>query len=519
MTRKARPPAKTHSHFDTADIKDELRAKAVRGGAWTAGGQAAKSLIQIASILVLARLLSPADFGLVGMVAAVTGFIAMFQDLGLSVATIQRKDITHEQISSLFWISLGLSAAAMLLSAAIAPALAWYYGEPRLNLIGLALAGAFLFGGLASQHAALLKRRMRFGALTAIELSSIAAGLGTAIVLAAMNFGYWALVGQRIITMAVAAAACWVICSWRPGLPRRGSEIGDLIAFGGNLTGFSVVNYFARNLDQVLLGRHYGPAAVGLYQKAYDIMLIPLRQINEPVSSIAIPVLSRLADQPERYRRAYFRMLEKILLITMPMSAFMIMTSDWLVLLVLGEPWIDASLIFAALGVALFTQPIGNSTGWLFITQNRTHHMLRWGFIGSGVAVVSFFIGLPWGAFGVALAYSLMGLLVRKPLLIWYVTRHGPIRPMDFIHATAPHAMVAVSVTAMVGAFRLFGPAWSPAPGLLSAAALSLMVALGTLVTSCRGRAALRDAAQLSSEFIRRRQKPVKRPMTNPRQG
>jgi PST family polysaccharide transporter len=514
-----RPSGNNASIVDTADIKDELRAKTIRSGAWTVAGQAGKSLLQIASILVLARLLSPADFGLIGMAAAVTGFIAMFQDLGLSLATVQREDITHAQISNLFWINLGLGAATMLLTAAIAPVLAWYYGEPRLNLIGLALAGAFLFGGLSSQHAALLKRQMRFGALTAIELSSTLAGIGTAVALAVLNLGYWALVGQRIITMAVAAAGSWALCGWRPDLPRRGPKIGDLIAFGGNLTGFSVINYFARNLDQVLLGRYYGPVAVGLYQKAYDMMLIPLRQINEPVSSIAIPVLSRLADQPERYRRAYFRLLEKILLVTMPMSAFMIMTSDWLVRLVLGEQWIDAGTIFAALGVALFTQPIGNSTGWLFITQNRTHHMFRWGFIGSGIAVASFIIGLPWGALGVALAYSLMGLFVRKPLLIWYVTRHGPIRPMDFIHATAPHAMVAVSVTAAVGVFRLFGPACGPVPGLLSAAAISLTVALGTLAASSRGRAALSDTAQLFSEFVRKRQKAAKASMLNHTQG
>jgi PST family polysaccharide transporter len=514
-----RPSGNNASIVDTADIKDELRAKTIRSGAWTVAGQAGKSLLQIASILVLARLLSPADFGLIGMAAAVTGFIAMFQDLGLSLATVQREDITHAQISNLFWINLGLGAATMLLTAAIAPVLAWYYGEPRLNLIGLALAGAFLFGGLSSQHAALLKRQMRFGALTAIELSSTLAGIGTAVALAVLNLGYWALVGQRIITMAVAAAGSWALCGWRPDLPRRGPKIGDLIAFGGNLTGFSVINYFARNLDQVLLGRYYGPVAVGLYQKAYDMMLIPLRQINEPVSSIAIPVLSRLADQPERYRRAYFRLLEKILLVTMPMSAFMIMTSDWLVRLVLGEQWIDAGTIFAALGVALFTQPIGNSTGWLFITQNRTHHMFRWGFIGSGIAVASFIIGLPWGALGVALAYSLMGLFVRKPLLIWYVTRHGPIRPMDFIHATAPHAMVAVSVTAAVGVFRLFGPACGPVPGLLSAEAISLTVALGTLAASSRGRAALSDTAQLFSEFVRKRQKAAKASMLNHTQG
>jgi PST family polysaccharide transporter len=488
-----------------ADIRDDLRGKTVRGGAWTAAAQVAKSLIQISSILVLARMLSPTDFGLIGMVVAVMGFIALFQDLGLSLATVQRKDITHEQASTLFWINLGLGAATMLAAAAIAPALAWYYGESRLILITFALAGTFLFGGLSVQHSALLKRQMCFGALAVIELSSLVVGIGTAIALAVLDCGYWALVGQQIVAMAVTAAGCWALCGWRPGMPRRGCGVGALVAFGGNLTGFSVVNYFARNLDQVLLGRFYGPLAVGLYQKAYDILLIPLRQINEPLSTVAIPALSRLADQPDRYRRTYLRLLEKILLLTMPMGAFLIMTSDWLVLLVLGEQWIETGTIFAALGVAIFTQPIGNSTGWLFISQNRTQHFFRWGLIGSGIAVASFIIGLPWGAFGVALAYSLIGLLVRKPLLIWYVTRHGPIRPMDFLRVTAPHALVAVAVTAALGAFRLFGPAYGPMPGLLLATAISLPVALGTLATLPGGRAALRDAALVAADLRRKR--------------
>ncbi len=492
-------------YLDTADIKDDLRAKTLRGGAWTAGAQAAKSVLQMASILVLARLLSPADFGLTGMVVAVTGFIALFQDLGLSLATVQKQEITHAQISNLFWINLGLGVATMLVAVAIAPALTWYYGEPRLTGVTLALASAFLFGGLSVQHSALLKRRMRFEALALIELSSLAAGVGTAVVLAIFDFGYWALVGQVIVARVVTAAGCWVLCAWRPARPRRGAGTSEMVAFGGHLTGFSLVNYFARNLDQVLLGRYYGPLAVGLYQKAYDILLIPLRQINEPVSSVAIPALSRLVDQPERYRRAYLRILEKILLITMPLTAFLILTSDWLVVLVLGQQWIETGAIFAALGVAGFTQPIGNSTGWLFISQNRTQDFFRWGVIGSGIAVASFVIGLPWGAFGVALAYSLIGLFVRKPLLIWYVTRRGPIRPMDFLRVSAPHALVAVTVAAALGALRLFGPAGGPVQGLLWAAAISLPVALGMLAILPAGRAAMRDAAVVATDLRRKR--------------
>ncbi len=237
--------------------------------------------------------------------------------------------------------------------------------------------------------------------------------------------------------------------------------------------------------------------------------MVPLRQINDPVASVAIPALSRIADQPERYRRTYLRILEKILMVTMPLAAFVVMGADRLVVLVFGDQWIESGCIVAALGAALFTQPIGNSTGWLFISQNRAHHLFRWGVVGSGTAVVSFLIGLPWGAFGVALSYALVGLFVRKPLLIWYVTRSGPIRPMDILRVAASPALAAAAAGAALALLRQFGPAWGPAAGLGLSAAATVAVALGTLAALPAGRAALSDAAHVAADLCRRRPGPA----------
>jgi PST family polysaccharide transporter len=502
------PPEDSRAHFDTASLHADLRRRAVRGGAVTAAAQAGKAALQLGGVLALARLLTPEDFGMVAMVLAAAGVIEMFRNLGLPMATVQREDITHEQASALFWINFGLSAAAAVAVAAAAPALAWYYREPRLTDLTLVLAVSYFLGGVGLQHAALLRRQMRFGALAAIELAALAAGTAAAVVLAALGFGYWALAGQQVLAGAIAAAASWRLCSWRPGPPRRAPGVGALLSFGGHLTGFSVVNYFARNLDQVLLGRFYGPLAVGLYQRAYDVLMVPLRQINDPVASVAIPALSRIADQPERYRRTYLRILEKILMVTMPLAAFVVMGADRLVVLVFGDQWIESGCIVAALGAAIFTQPIGNSTGWLFISQNRVHHLFRWGLVGSGTAVVSFLIGLPWGAFGVALSYALVGLFVRKPLLIWYVTRSGPIRPMDILRVAASPALAAAAAGAALALLRQFGPAWGPAAGLGLSAAATVAVALGTLAALPAGRAALRDAAHVAADLCRRRLGP-----------
>nr|MCU0563261.1 oligosaccharide flippase family protein [Desulfobacterales bacterium] len=170
------PPAASRTHFETAPLHADLRRRAVRGGAVTAAAQAGKAALQLGGVLALARLLTPEDFGMVAMVLAAAGVIEMFRNLGLPMATVQREDITHEQASALFWINFGLSAAATVAVAAAAPALAWYYREPRLTDLTLVLAVSYFLGGVGLQHAALLRRQMRFGALAAIELAALAAG-------------------------------------------------------------------------------------------------------------------------------------------------------------------------------------------------------------------------------------------------------------------------------------------------------------------------------------------------------
>ncbi len=481
-------------YLKTEHLRGDLGSRAAKGGALVATSQILKGLIEIGATMALARLLTPEDFGLLGMVVAVTGFIAMFKDLGLSMATIQRKEITHEQVTALFWVNLGLSTGLVAVTAALAPIIAWFYGDPRLIWITIGLASAFLFGGLTVQHEAILRRNMEFSSVAAVQISSMTFSVVCAVLVAVLGWEYWALVVKEVVSVAVSAAGVWIACGWRPGRPASAQGLKSLLRFGGNLTGFNIINYFARNLDDVLIGKLFGARSLGFYQEAYKILMVPLRQINNPIASVAIPALSRMTDEPERYRRAYLRILEKILLLTMPLGAFLIASSDWVILTILGDQWIEASPIFMALGVSILSQPIGNSAGWLFITQDRTREMLRWGFIGSATAVVSFLIGLPWGALGVAAAYSLVGIFVRTPLLVWFVTRRGPIRMLDFYRLATPFALGAAAVFGVVWYFR--HSRWvfeSHFANLGVAVALTIVTMTLTLAALPGGRRALAD--------------------------
>jgi O-antigen/teichoic acid export membrane protein len=509
-----RPSADREGHLRTDDLMADLGRRTARGGVVTITSQGLKFVLSMIATIVLARLLTPQDYGLIGMVGVITGFISIFKDLGLASATIQKSDLSQAQISTLFWINVFFSICTLMLTAAIAPFVARFYSEPRLLGITVAYSVGFLFSGLTVQHEALLKRRMRFLAVAIVEMLSLVTGIAIAIFFAWRGFNYWALIISQLTQGLVYAIGVWIACRWIPSWPSRHSGVGSMLAFGRNLTGFSIVNYFARNLDNLLIGRFWGSQQLGLYARAYQLLMLPLEQINAPIASVAMPALSRLADTPERYRAAYLRLLEKIELLTMPLMAFMIASSDWLVLLLLGPKWAGVSPIFAFLGIAGLFQPILSTAGIIYLTQGRSHHMFQWGLIGSSIIIASFFIGLPWGALGVAIAYSSIFPFIITPLVFWFVGREGPVRSKDLYKTSAPFFTAAVTSLLAALVFRRWFAITTPIVGIVSSAAVVSITAFIVLLLTSRGRAALRDAFTLAM-MIMRRASSAEVPMTS----
>jgi O-antigen/teichoic acid export membrane protein len=433
------------SPTDVSHLRADLKGYAVRGGAITIGAQACSFLIQLTSVVVLARLLSPEAFGLIAMAAVVTGLVGLFNDLGLSQAVIQREDLTEAQLSSLFWINLGLSCALALVVVALAPLTALVYGEPELLAIMLFLALSFPLTGASVQHRAILARQMRFGRLKAIEIAAALLGLLVGIGCAIGGFGYWSLVAMSLSSALLSTAAFWLLANWYPSRPGIAPGTTGLVRFGLNITGFNLLNYFSRNADNALIGYAWGPASLGLYTRAYGLLMMPLTQINGPIAQVAIPALSRLVDEPEAYRSAYFRIVDKILLVTMPLIGFLIAMSDEVILLAFGDQWLGASPIFFWLGVAALTQPLSNSVGWLFITQGRSDELLWWGLISAPLIVISFSLGLSYGPVGVASAYALCVSFIVSPLLYAFAARKGPVKTLSLFKSLFAFLMLALA--------------------------------------------------------------------------
>ena len=362
-----------------------------------------------------------------------------------------------------------------------------------LTMITVVTAAGFLIGGLAVQHEALLRRQMRFFVLSGITFASMTVGYVVGITLAWYGFRYWALVFSQLTLLATNTAGVWLACRWRPGRPKRDSGVRSMLKFGGDVTGYSMINYFSRNTDNLLIGRFGGAQSLGLYNKASQLLGLPTDQINEPLFSVAIPALSRLADSPERYRQAYLRMMEKVIMLTMPVVALMIVAADWLVGLVLGPQWSQAAPILIFMSLSGLFAPVMNTGGWLLVTQGRTRDMLYWSAINAPLAIVPIVIGLRWGAVGVAASYSVARLLVANPLQFWFIGRTGPVRTADFYRLLAPFVCAVGTAMAACLLFRKFTLITSPLIGFVASAVIMGSVTLLVLCLLPRGRSALMD--------------------------
>lgn len=476
------PSSDSESHFATEHLSADLKGRSVRGGAVTFAAQGAKFFLQLGSTMVLARILTPQDFGLIAMVTAVTGFIMVFKDLGLSMATVQKAEINHGQVSTLFWINVAISAVLTLITLAFAPAIAWFYNDPRLIAVTAALSTAFLFGGLTVQHQALLRRQMRFTAVSTIDVASMAAGILAAILCGWAGMGYWALVWMQIATAATNAAGVWITSGWRPGWPVRRSGVRSMLAFGGNLTGFNIVNYIARNLDNVLIGRFCGAQPLGLYSRAYSLLLFPIGQITAPMTAVAVPALSRLQHEPERYRNFYLRAIKMIAYITIPMVTAMGVLSNEIVEVILGKQWIAAGPIFMILAVTALMQPVGGTVGWVYVSLGQTGRMFTWACLATPLILLSFLLGLPWGAIGVASGYSICNCILVYPSLA-FALKHSPIRAMDvfsnFYHPFSISVIMGLAM-ALVRSYLLeSGTVWTMGVSLAVGAIVFLLFARG----------------------------------------
>jgi O-antigen/teichoic acid export membrane protein len=428
-------------------VKD-LRERTIRAGFTRICAQGASFLIRIGSFMVLARLLDPKDFGLVSMVTAITGVLGLFRDFGLSSAAVQRATVTEQQTSTLFWINLLLGGILTIVALALAPAVGFFYHEPRLLWITSCLALGFLFSGAGVQHAALLQREMRFSALALIDISSLAIGTSIAIGLAWSGYGYWALVAMAVSVPLTTTLGLWLVAAWIPGLPRRGIGIRSMMRFGGTMTLNGLIMYVANNFDKVLLGRYWGADAIGLYYSASQLIRIPTDNLNAAVGDVAFSALSRLQDDPERLRRYFLKGYSLVVALTLPVTVVCAVFANDLIAVLLGPRWPGAAEIFRILAPTILVFAIINPLGWVLNSLGLVGRGLKIALVFGPLLIISYVIGLPHGPKGVALAYSTVMTLGAVPLTVWAL--HGTAIRVRDIGLTLSRPLASSAVAAII---------------------------------------------------------------------
>ncbi|MGH9400495.1 MAG: lipopolysaccharide biosynthesis protein [Terriglobia bacterium] len=444
----------------------DLKEKTIRGGFARLGGQGAAFVLRLGSLMVLARLLAPADFGLVGMVTAITGVLNLLRDFGLSAAAIQRTTVTEDQISNLFWINLLVGAVLGVLLVAAAPAIAGFYHEPRLAAVTAVLAFGFLFNAVGVQHGAILTRQMRFTALAIINTVSLIVGTAIGICGALAGYGYWALVAMTITFPLAASIGYWVATAWIPGPPRRRSGIRSMMRFGGTLTLNGLVVYIASNFEKVLLGRYWGADAIGIYGRAYQLVNIPTANLNSAAGEVAFSALSRVQDDPGRLRRYFLTGYSLVLAMTIPLTVLCAVFAGDVILVLLGPKWKAAAPIFRLLAPTILVFAIANPLSWLLMALGLVNRSLKMGLVIAPIMIVSYLIALPFGPTGVAFAYSAVMALWLIPLIAWSV--HGTAVSFGDILVTAykPLASGIVAGSLAFGVRLVYGQLLSPVPRL-----------------------------------------------------
>jgi polysaccharide transporter, PST family len=468
----------------------DVGKRSVRGTGVSFLAQAARFALQAASMVVLARLLTPDDYGIVAMALVVIGLAQVFRDAGLSTATVQRDQLTRAQVDSLFWINLAVSAAITAAVLVSAPLVAAFYRTPELTAVTAWLSATFLISGVSIQQDALLRRYMQFGSLAAVQIASQSVTFAVAVMLALLGYGYWSLVAGSLCGALASTVLTVYLCPLLPRRPHRGAGVRDMLVFGGRVTAFDFVNYFARTSDNIVVGRFIGADALGLYSRAYNLFMLPITQIRAPLSQVALPAMSALHTEPAQYRQFYTRMLEAMAVLTVPLGVYCLFQGAFVVRVLLGPQWIQMTATFRILAIAGILQACVSTVGLVLVSLGRPDRQLRLGIANTLVVLAGILLGVPYGIEGVATGYVIANYLIFLPTLR-YSYAGSPLRVTDFMRTVAP-ALAASGAAAVVGfGTSMLLPDQSVAGGFLVLVVFGLVYS-GVILSRSSVRASLR---------------------------
>jgi O-antigen/teichoic acid export membrane protein len=457
--------------------QDAIGSKIRSGLAWKAGSQIILQISRMVVALVLARLLAPHDWGLAAMVLIFSGFVIVFTDSALGSALIQRRVLRAGDRSTVFWLSAGIGLLLMLSGLALAGPLASFYDEPAIRPLFMALSVGFFVSALGTTHSALLIREMKFRPLELRQIAATLVGAAAGIAIALSGGGAWAIVGQQLAEAAVSTVILWFLVPWRPSLTFSTASMRRLGSFAGNVFGENLLYQVGRSLGSLLIGRFLGPASLGLYALATNVILVPFSRIAGPLQQVFFPAFSRMSDDRERMADVWIRATRLVAVISIPSLVGLVIVAPDFVQVVLGPRWSEATPVIQILAGVGIVQSLQTLTGEVLLALNRSGTLLRFTMLWFVANMGAFALGLEWGILGVATSYAVATALV-EPVRTYLTTRALGIPVSRFVGSLAgvAQATAVMAATVLVGRIALVGLGVPPAGRLV------LLVTVGAVV-------------------------------------
>jgi len=393
----------------------DFRKQTLSGLGWSGTSQVVRQVITLAISVFLARLLSPKEFGLIGMVTVFTGFANIFTEMGLGSALIQKADLEPRHLNAVFWSNVAVGFGLTLIAVTGARFVADFYNSPALRSLTMVIGLNFFLGSLNVVQNALLHKQMEFRRIAIIENVAVFTSGFLAIGLALAGTGVWSLVAQSLLLTLISVLMMWQHSKWRPVFSIDWKSLKELLGYSLNLLGFNILNYWVRNLDKVLIGRFVGSSALGVYARAYSLMLLPINEVTSVLTRVMFPALSTIQGDIEKVKSIYLRSTKILSLVTFPIMVGLLVVARPFVLTVFGEKWVEVIPILKVLCLLGLGQSIATTVGWIYTSQGRTDLMFRWGAFAGLVYWIAIIIGLHWGVLGVAWAYTLSCYII-----LWY---------------------------------------------------------------------------------------------------
>jgi O-antigen/teichoic acid export membrane protein len=391
-----------------------LKQIAVSGVKWSGVSMGVVTVLQFVTLAVLAQILSPSDFGLMGMIMVVIGLAQAFSDMGISNAIIHRQDATRDQLSSLYWLNILAGGLVFAVVCAFTPLIVFFYREPRLLDLLYLTAFIFLITPFGQQFQILLQKELKFEGLAKIEAATAATNSTVAVVSAMAGLGVYSLViAQLAGTLAKVALLCAVGWRhWRPSLHFARRDLKGYVSFGLYQMGERSVNYLNAHMDYIIIGRFLGPAALGFYTLAFQLVTFPLMKLNPVITKVMFPIFSKIQNDNESFRKGYGKVINYIALISFPLMIGMLIVAPEFIVLFFGEKWMASIPVLQILCLVGLFKSMGNPVGAILLAKGRADIGFYWNIFTMIIVSIAVVVGVNWGINGVAYAI----LILQAPL-------------------------------------------------------------------------------------------------------